>query len=70
MGANTYKIAANGSIWPYAGKRVIVLSSTLLSICNQAEIYRGDIIHLINKLYAEEIKHICFIIFLTNRGIV
>lgn len=41
MGKNTYKIASSANIWPYEGKRVIVLSSTLSSVCNKAEIYKG-----------------------------
>lgn len=58
MGKNTYKIASSAGIWPYQGKRVIVLTSTLSSVCDKAEIYTGDIQHLIKKLYAEGIKHI------------
>jgi dihydrofolate reductase len=58
MGKNTYKIASSGNIWPYEGKRVIVLSSVLSSVCDRAELYAGDIQHLIKKLYAEGIRHI------------
>ncbi len=58
MGRNTYKIASSANMWPYEGKRVIVLSSTLSSVCDRAEIYNGDIIHLIKKLYSEGIKNI------------
>ncbi|OGT35509.1 MAG: hypothetical protein A3F11_04330 [Gammaproteobacteria bacterium RIFCSPHIGHO2_12_FULL_37_14] len=58
MGKNTYKIAASSNIWPYERKRVIVLSSTLSSVCDKAEIYTGNIQHLIKKLYAEGIRHI------------
>jgi dihydrofolate reductase len=58
MGKNTYKIASSVDAWPYKGKRVVVLSSTLSSVCDKAEIYTGDIYHLINKLYSEGIKHI------------
>ncbi len=60
MGRNTYNIAISAGIdkWPYQGKRVIVLTSTLSSVENQAEIYTGDIIHLIERLHAEGIKHI------------
>jgi len=49
MGKNTYKIAASSNLWPYEGKRVIVLSSTLSLICNKAEIDTGDIPHLIKN---------------------
>ncbi|MBX3710050.1 MAG: dihydrofolate reductase [Gammaproteobacteria bacterium] len=58
MGKNTYKIASSGNIWPYEGKRVIVLSSTLSSVCDNAEIYSGNIQQLIKKLYAEGVRHI------------
>ncbi len=60
IGKNTYHIAvsAGADKWPYQGKRVIVLSSSLLSVENQAEIYKGDIVHLVEKLYAEGVKRI------------
>ena len=58
MGKNTYKIASSGNFWPYERKRVIVLSSTLTSVCDKAEVYAGDIQHLIQKLYAEGIRYI------------
>jgi len=58
MGKNTYKIASSGNIWPYEGKRVIVLSSTLSSVCDKTELHAGVIQHLIKKLYSEGIKHI------------
>ena len=60
MGKNTYQIAVSAGVdkWPYQGKRVIVLSSSLTSVENQAETYYGDIVHLVEKLYAEGIKRI------------
>ncbi len=60
IGKNTYNIAISAGVdkWPYQGKRVIVLTSTLSLVENQAEIYSGDIIHLIERLHAEGIKHI------------
>lgn len=58
MGKNTYKIASSVDEWPYQGKRVIVLSSTLNSVCKQAELFNGDIINLTKKLYSEGVKHI------------
>lgn len=58
MGSNTYKIAASANNWPYEGKRVIVLSSTLSSVCDKAEIYSGNLHQLTKKLYSEGIKHI------------
>lgn len=58
MGKNTYKIASSVDAWPYQGKRVIVLSTTLKSVCEQAELFEGDIITLTKKLHSEGVKHI------------
>lgn len=58
MGRNTYEIVSHFDPWPYEGKRVIVLSSTLTSVCKQAELFNGDITQLINKLHNDGIKHI------------
>lgn len=58
MGKNTYKIASSVDAWPYQGKRVIVLSSTLSSVRESAELYDGDIIVLVNQLYNDKVRHI------------
>lgn len=58
MGKNTYKIASSADYWPYEGNRVIVLSSSLSSVCEKAELYKGNIIALVNTLYTEGIRHI------------
>jgi dihydrofolate reductase len=58
MGRNTYEIVSGFDIWPYQGKRVVVLSSTLKSVCEQAELFTGNIEHLVEKLHADGIKHI------------
>ncbi len=58
MGKNTYNIASSVDVWPYPGKRVIVLSSSLKSVCKQAELFDGDIITLTKKLHSEGVKHI------------
>lgn len=58
MGRNTYDVVSHFTPWPYEGKRVIVLSSTLTSVCKQAELYKGDIAELIKKLSSEDVKHI------------
>ena len=58
MGRNTYDVVSNFNPWPYQGKRVVVLSSTLTSVSEQAELFNGDITHLVEKLHAEGIKHI------------
>lgn len=58
MGKNTYNVVSSFDPWPYQGKRVIVLSSSLKSVCKQAELFNGEIQDLITKLHAEGIKHI------------
>lgn len=58
MGRNTYEVVSGFDTWPYQGKRVVVLSSTLTSVCEQAELFNGDIAHLIENLHADGIKHI------------
>lgn len=58
MGRNSYEVVSNFDPWPYQGKRVVVLSSTLTSINEHAELFKGDITHLVEKLHADGIKHI------------
>lgn len=58
MGKNSYEVVSNFDPWPYEGKRVIVLSSTLTSAFEQAELFKGEITGLIEKLHAEDTKHI------------
>ena len=58
MGRNSYDVVSSFDNWPYEGKRVIVLSSTLTSVCKQAELFKGEIAALIEKLHAEGIKHV------------
>lgn len=58
MGKNTYDVVSHFDPWPYQGKRVIVLSSTLASVCKQAELFNGEITQLIENLHSEGIKHI------------
>lgn len=58
LGRNTYEIAAPVEDWPYKGKRLIVLSNTLQTVREGAEIYRGDLTQLISQLHTEGIKHV------------
>ena len=58
MGRNSYDVVSHFDLWPYEGKRVIVLSSTLTCVCEQAELFKGDITQLIKKLHSDGIKHI------------
>lgn len=58
MGRNSYEVVSQFDPWPYEGKRVIVLSSTLTSVCKQAELFNGDITQLIKNFRSEGTKHI------------
>lgn len=55
---NSYEKALTFEPWPYEEKRVIVLSKTLVSVKNNAELFKGNIKQLAEKLYAEGIKHV------------
>lgn len=57
IGRKTYQVAATVPD-PYPGKRVIVLSTTLTSVKEGMELYRGDLIELTLKLHKEGVKHI------------
>src|SRR3990167_10297170 len=59
MGRNSYDVVSHFDPWPYEGKRVIVLSATLTSVCKQAELFKGKITQLIKELHNDGIKHIC-----------
>lgn len=58
MGRSSYEVVSHFDPWPYEGKRVIVLSSTLTSVCKQVELFKGDIRQLIKELQNDGIKHI------------
>lgn len=58
MGKNTYQVVTCVDVWPYLGKRVIVLSSTLPSVIPQAEQFSGNLAYLFEKLHSEGIKHV------------
>lgn len=58
MGRNTYEVVSGFDTWPYQGKRVVILSSKLTSVCQQAELFNGNIARLIENLHADGIKHI------------
>lgn len=58
MGRNSYEVVSRFDTWPYEGKRVIVLSSTLTVLCKQAELFNGNIAELIKKLSDDGIKHV------------
>lgn len=58
MGRGTYKIASSVEDWPYKNKRVVVLSTSLPEVRKDAELYKGDINRLVQKLHTEGTKHI------------
>ena len=58
MGRNTYEIASSVKQWPYPRKRVVVLSSTLKSVREEAELFNGKISDIISTLQADGIKHV------------
>ena len=62
LGRKTYEIVtrliASFSDWPYIGKRVIVLSSSLQTVRKEVELFKGDLIQLTSQLHLEDVKHI------------
>lgn len=58
IGRNTYETACQSRLWPYTGKRVLVLSRTLESVCESAELYKGDASSLVCDLKARGAKHV------------
>lgn len=58
LGRKTYEVAASVPKWPYKGKRSVVLSNSLKTVREEAELFRGDLTHLVSQLYSEGIRHI------------
>ena len=61
LGRKTYKVAIKAyksSDWPYTNKKIIVLSKTLKTVIDEATLYSGDLVSLINLLYSEGTNHI------------
>jgi dihydrofolate reductase len=58
LGRHTYEIAASVVDWPYTGKRIIVLSNSLQTVRQEAELFRGDVSKLILELHKDGIQHI------------
>lgn len=59
MGKNTYKIVSEFPKWPYAGKKLIVYSSSLTTATQEdVEIFAGSIQELIDKLNNEQVKNV------------
>lgn len=61
LGRKTYEVAASAygtEQWPYHGKRMIVLSNTLQTVIDEAQLYSNDLISLAAQLHAEGIRHV------------
>ncbi len=58
LGRKTFETASSVADWPYPEKRVIVLSRTLTTIRSEAELFSGDLLDLVSKLYADGIQHV------------
>lgn len=58
MGRKTYEVVSGFDDWPYGGKRVVVMSRTLESVREEAELFSGEIMALVSNLQADGIKHI------------
>jgi dihydrofolate reductase len=58
IGRKTYEKAMTFQDWSYAGKRVIVMSESLQSVCSYTELYKGEILPLLAQLKSEGVKHI------------
>ena len=58
LGRKTYEVAASVVDWPYKGKRIVVLSNSLKSVRDEAELFRGDLTQLASQLHSEGVKHV------------
>lgn len=58
LGRHTYEVAAKVPDWPYKGKRIVVLSNSLHTVRNEAELFRGDLTELVAHLHSDGIKHV------------
>lgn len=58
LGRNTYEVAASVLDWPYKGKRIVVLSRSLKTVREEAELFQGDLTQLISQLHSDGIQHI------------
>lgn len=58
LGRNTYETVCGFRRWPYKGKRVVVLSNTLIRVREEAELFCGQLTDLTSKLGYEGVKHV------------
>ena len=58
LGKNTYEVVSGFDTWPYTGKRVIVLSTTLREVRKEAELFSGQLSDLASMLHSEGSKRV------------
>ncbi len=58
LGRKSYEVITSFSKWPYQGKRTVVLSKTLQSVREEAELYSAHPEKLLSKLQDEGVRHI------------
>ena len=58
LGRNTYEVVSGFDEWPHKDKKVIVLSNTLKTIREEAELFCGPLTNLLSKLHSENIRHV------------
>lgn len=58
MGRNTYEVVSSFGEWPYHGKRVMIISRSLESVREEAELYSGEIEPLMEQLHDEGVRHV------------
>jgi dihydrofolate reductase len=58
MGKKTYETALGFDTWPYAGKRVVVLTHSARAPRYGEEIVSGDLTELTERLGSEGVKHV------------
>ncbi|WP_068471067.1 dihydrofolate reductase family protein [Candidatus Protochlamydia phocaeensis] len=58
LGRKTYEIAASVPDWPYKGKKIVVLSKSLKTVREEAELFQGDLTQLVSHLDSDGIKHV------------
>lgn len=58
LGRHTYEVAAPVSDWPYKGKRIVVLSNSLNTVREEAELFSGDLRTLVSQLHSDGVRHV------------
>jgi dihydrofolate reductase len=59
VGRKTFEPATKGALWPFPGKRVVVLSNTVESVAGpKTEVFKGELTSLLAKLHDEQVKHV------------